>query len=433
MGARYIHKVLNSTTPENWQKVADIAANESVGASIVKLTKHSYQMICSDDYYSIAEEMFKQLARKPHLILVHEEVVGYLTESDEVSEVDQRWARRRREVADYWDGYEIPDVFGEAAEEVREKVHHLMDKYGLEVSTYKRNAEASILATSFIDDLTSNLLFRCYIPAGRIYEDEVARLFQLFHTWLGSVAGKTVRQGGYRTPNGRVIEFFGEEGISPETWSENLEQFSQFLTRVDDHDAAIRTLRAAGLSEQRADELTARFSRDARRILLDTRHERERRMLQIRQEFESEVSDETSLPVARLTELIDHLVPTEPTIEQQRLFRSETSPRTPTPPVVIIENQQVFSQVQGVVAQNLAGPVTVGAPPEQVLALIRSIGGAGADDVQVAARELADRGAPPPDRVRARQVVKSFFIRNMQRIEKVAFDAAMKWVEGQLG
>ncbi len=430
MGARYIHKVLNSTTPENWQKTTDIIADDRVSASIVKLTKLTYKMICDDDYYTIAEEMFRQLAEKPHLILVHEEVVGYLMHVDE----DERQAEERDILKyRYWEGHLITDAFGEVADDLREKVHHLLDKHGLEITTYKRNAEASVLAASFIDDLTSNLLFRCYIPAGRIYEDEVARLLQLFHDWLGSVAGKTVRQDGYRTPNGRVIEFFGEKGVSPSAWAENLEQFSQFLAHVDDRDAAIRTLRAAGLSEQRADELTARFRRDARRILLDTRHERERRILQIRQEFESEVSDETSLPTARLTELIDHLVPTEPAIEQQSLFRSELSSRTPTSPVVIIENQQVFGQVQGVVAQNLAGPVTVGAPPEQVLALIRSIGGAGADDVQVAARELADRGAPPPDRVRARQVVKSFFIRNMQRIEKVAFDAAMKWVEGQLG
>ena len=121
---------------------------------------------------------------------------------------------------------------------IREHVLDLLAKNELTISTYKRNAEASVLAASFVEDTQSNLLFRIYVPAGRLYEEELTTLLGMFHDWSGSVKHRTVRQGGYKTPSGRVIEFYGEQGMTTESVGTELEEFARFLGLLDQPGAA---------------------------------------------------------------------------------------------------------------------------------------------------------------------------------------------------
>lgn len=446
-GSTYISKSLSST-PANWMRIAHLLEQPGLTGALVKLTARDFVRIARAEYASAADALFTRLATKPYLLLVHEEVVaprdlevtaGQKIERDSMWEGESEWGE-----ATDWDGLEWNDLaareyFGTLPREVREKVERRLSSHGITVTTYKRNAEASVFATAFVDDTHNNLLFRIYVPAGRLYEDEFSRVLELFHDWLGSVKRQTVRQSGYRTPSGRVVEFFGEPGMSSESVSDELREFARFLNIVEDTASAEVMLHDLGVAPERASELVQRYSRAARRVVVDTKHTRERLILGIRQQLETELVDELpDLSSAELGDLVGRLVPTSPfqaspsTTSLAGLLgaNESTSSSTGASPVI---NLQIIERVEGIVAQNVNGPITVGTPAADLIELIRQFGGDSVDELETSARELADTGAPPAARLRARERLKNFLTRNGARVEQSLYSSAWKWVVDSLG
>ena len=75
-----------------------------------------------------------------------------------------------------------------------------------------------------------NLLFRIYIPSGRLYAAEASRLLSLFREWLITTRGYGVRQSGYHTASGEMYEFFVDGSVAQTDLSEEFDNFSDFLT-----------------------------------------------------------------------------------------------------------------------------------------------------------------------------------------------------------
>lgn len=420
-GSSYISKMLAST-PGNWWTIVSILRRPSLTGSIVKLTKKDYERISRNEYAEVADALFSELAKKPYLLLVHEAILGVPAlelEKPKEAELDEY---------EEWNDYIAREHFGDVPEDVRQAVHSLVDKHSLVISSYKRNAEASILASSFIEETLSNLLFRLYIPAGRLYEDELGRLLEMFHDWIGSVKNQSVRQGGYKTASGRVVEFYGDGETDRERFKGELNEFASFLNLLENPIEAEKALRDHGLTDLRARELVARYSKQSRRVLIDIKHERESRILQIRHQLESELSDElANVSGDQISNLVDGLVP-NPQSGPLSLITGDTE----RPPQIVL-NQQIFHHVSGVVAQSITGKVATGIAPEELLSVVRELGGSNRDQLEVDASELIDPEAPMATRISAKQRLKSFLGRNYQRAETAAFQAAWRWLEAQLG
>lgn len=433
-GDGYWTKLLTSR-PKNWRSIVGMIKSENAKGVLVKLTGNDYERIYRPEYKEVAEAIFSALSTVPNIVLVHENVVG-MPDAAVTNPVQHDEEGAADDDYDYdggeWNDKVAREHFGDVDESARKYVHELLDRHGISVTTYRRNAELSVLATSFVDDLQNNLLFRLYVPAGRIYEEELAKLLSLFHEWLGSVKGQTVRKDGYQTKSGRVIEFFSDRSPAETTWNEDLSEFSAFFDLVDTPDVATKMLLALGVEPERAGHLVFRYSREVRRVRLDTKQERERRMLQIQQQLEAELLDDPMLVSTDvLDEMVKRLVPVSPLGSSSSSPLSIQSQGNQTPTVLI--QQQIFQRVEGVVAQNIQGTVNVGTPLGDVIGLIREYGGAHLEDLENAARELADQGAPPAARLGARQKIKAFLQRNAVRIEGAAFNTAWKWVESQIG
>ncbi|MEB0004913.1 hypothetical protein QN357_18510 [Cryobacterium sp. RTC2.1] len=231
-----------------------------------------------------------------------------------------------------------------------------------------------------------------------------------------------------------MIEFHTDDLSKSAGWKTDLAEFSNFLSLVDDPAAARSMLLSLGVEANRADDLVGRYARDARRVLLDSRHQRDRYVLDIQQRLEAELTEEgLDVPAGELEVLVRRLVPTaslaaalSASIPDQRL-------QTPPSSATIVINQQFIEHAAGVVAQTISGGVNLGTPLDEILRLVRQVGGDGSDGLETAARELADVGAPSANRVTARQKLRAFLIRNGQRIESAAFATAWKWLESQMG
>lgn len=422
-GRPYVSKLLRSA-PENWWTIAELLAEDDLAGALVKLTGNDYETLLRPQYYEVREALMARLGATPHLVLAHEAVAGPPPEPEAPDESEEWDGVTWNEQAARW-------YFGDMDTEVQARVQDILDRNNVELTTYKTNAEAAVISAAFVDDLQDGLIFRMYVPAGRLFEDEFSRLLAMFHHWLGAVKGAQVRQGGYKTSSGRVIEFFGEEVGSQDAVRQDFAEFEMFLRLIDDPNAASAMLVGLGVQPREADKLATRYARDARRVLLDARHERDRRMLAVQQQLESELSDE-NLPVTpnELSRLVESLVPLSP-LSLPLGAGSARPSATQTSNITI--NSQVVHRAEGIVAQHIEGDIAYGTPLDDLLTLIR--GSVEQEDLamEAAAKQVADPGAPTATRLKARQQLKTFLLRNAARLEEETFRTIWGWLESQIG
>src|SRR5699024_1744413 len=122
----------------------------------------------------------------------------------------------------------------------------------------------------FLEDNERDLLFRFYVPSGRLYAQEAEDLLGMFREWLGQTGHNGVRQEGYSTAAGQVFEFFSRDGQPEGGLSRSFEDFSSFLRDcVTTPSAAVARLTANGVTEDTAPIIVSRYAIRANRLSLD--------------------------------------------------------------------------------------------------------------------------------------------------------------------
>ncbi len=189
-GVEYIRKRLVSKR-ENWSVIASLLSDENLVCAVGRVNKKAFDNLGSAAYADVAHELLDALTRVPHLLLAHESV---LTGEPPPPVVDDDF--------DFREYMGRVDHFINPTEAARVAVRALLEEHGISLVPYRTNAEFSVLSDSFVADNERDLLFRVYVPAGRLYAAEADKLLSLFRDWLGKVDSQGVRQGGYETPSG---------------------------------------------------------------------------------------------------------------------------------------------------------------------------------------------------------------------------------------
>ncbi|MGR3871629.1 hypothetical protein ACUXZZ_24025 [Streptomyces graminifolii] len=432
IGVPYARKTLYSL-PDNWEKIIHILENPSLTAVIGKLTPNLFRLIAgSERHANVAPRLFEALGKKPHLILVHTSVLEGASD-DESNPKDEDEDSYAYETYTEW---LRRTVLVPPSEEVRRAVLSLLDEKKVSLTPYNTNAEMSTLAGAFIDDHESNLLFRVYVPKGRLYASEADRLLALFHDWLTQVGRHSVRQDGYSTAAGRVYEFFGGEDLLPQEMSQQFSDFSNFLDLcASDPDAAEDELSTRGMARASASDIVTRYGRSVRRINTDLRHERESRMLSIRHRLESELldfSEGTEITAAEFDVLVNSLTPTASASNTLATTLPVPGPRMP-PGTTININQQIFQDLQGTVIQSVQGTVHLGVEAKELLQLVADHGGDDSGALESAVHELEDPDARQAERLGAKAKLSAFLLRLRDTVEAAGLTALQKYVESKLG
>ncbi|MEU2551892.1 hypothetical protein ABZ589_09345 [Streptomyces sp. NPDC013313] len=433
-GIPYRRKSLHSL-PENWERIIELLGDPSLTAVLGKLTPPLFKIVAaSPAHANVARRLFQAIGKKPHMIFVHDSTLegeeAYfddmpaLTEDEdpEVHEQYRDWLRN--------------SPYAPPPDSVRESVLALLEEAQVSLTSYSTNAEMSTLSAAFTDDYESNLLFRVYVPKGRLYATEADRLLALFHDWLTQVGRHSVRQDGYSTAAGRVYEFFGDAGLLPQEMSQQFSEFSNFLDLcASDPDAAEDELSNKGLPRSSATDIVTRYGRSVRRINTDLRHDRETRMLAIRHRLESELLDVFeggSIDPVDLTSLVNSLTPSPSASSTLGAVTPVPAPRVP-PGTMINVNQQIFQNLQGTVIQSVQGTVHLGVEAKELLQLIASHGGAEAGSLESAVHELEDPDARQVERLGAKAKLGAFLLRLRDTVETASLAALQKYLESKLG
>lgn len=387
---------------------------EADGASLViaRLNRHNLEQMTAsgtphaDELYKehalSAPRLLRAISSIPHLVLLHEDIgLG----RDWKSEAPAGWL---------YEGEEYDETLSEAT---RASAFELFDRCGVQPTFYRRNAEADELAVLFVDDISSNLLLRIYIPSGAVFGNEAAGILDMFRDWLVTTQRVGVRRAGYRTTRGEVVEFYADSSIAHDDIVPRFEQFQRFVDLLSDADAALESLMALGFGPDAASEFIARNVRALRRLRTDLRHDYERRLLALRQAAEAEVVEE-----------VDTNVPF-PTVESAvlRLFGgSEVLPRIAgieIPGTVVSDTtRRERIQIEG---------VQEGQEPRALMAAVEAFDTTGRLATMV--HDIEDLETPRDRRSAATAALKSFLIRSRDRIESEGFKVLFRWIEYQAG
>jgi hypothetical protein len=423
-GITYEWKRLNSS-PQNWESILSLVHQPSLIGVVAKLGPNVYDLIATSAYSDIAWHLFQAIGNAPNAIFIHEDI---LREHSELTYDED-------DVGKYWTVTELRQQFPPPNHNVREVVNELFVVCRVNIVPYRTNAELSVLASAFIDDHEKNLLFRVYVPSGRLFAAEADKLLSLFQDWLNRVGRHNVRQGGYRTSAGEVYEFFGDSTLAGCELSREFDDFSGFLDLcIEDAAAAGALLSQAGIDRTSASDMVMRYSKEVRRLHLDLRQQRESRMLAIRHTLESElveVGNESFVPY--IDDLIDSMVPGAQDVNPMRLLTLTPSEPSSLPTASVTINQQVINTVSGAVIQNVQGTVNLGPEAKELLKLAAQFGGQNAAVLESAVHELEDQNARVSDRLGARSRLKGFLIQLGGKIEDTALAVLQNYVQSRIG
>jgi hypothetical protein len=410
-GEQYKKKILDSTVG-NWQSILKYFDEFEIRAVVIKLNGRVYDLLDRPDYLHVGKLLFSRIAKVRHIAFVFQSLLS----------------------GEPTPGYQ---VFWSVKADVGARVNHLLREYELNVVPYKRNAELTVLATEFLKDAIEQLLFRVYVPTGRLWANEVDRLLQLFRDYLLQTGRKGVRLEQTRTDRGIAYEFHGDYSPESPSLSQDFQDFSHFLDLcVSDPAQAEELLRQKSVSAREVFEILARYSKEAKRLQIDLKHDRERKLLSIRQRLESELAD--SLPGPQdwglINRLVDSAVPSAVIDNSYALGQgSNLNHRQSGTPFTVNLNPQIIGTVNGLVAHEISGDVSLSENDQKLLALIKDHGGSRAVELTSAVHELSDPGLPKPTRLSGAQKLKAFIYAIGPKLGGVAANILQEYIEHKIG
>jgi len=277
-----------------------------------------------------------------------------------------------------------------------------------------------------------NLLFRIYIPSGRLYAAEASRLLSLFHEWLTTTRGYAVRQSGYRTASGEMYEFLADASVVQPDLREEFDSFSDFLTLCsEDASAAADVLTSAGADRTSSVNLVARLAREVQRLQSDLHYEREQRVSTIRLGLEKQLleagMDLRDIPRSQIDVLVESLVPGPTGPESLALLAAPWSTHSAAP-VTVIDNPQLINAMKSTIIHSVRGTVHLDPQAERLLAFIEEFGAQEAATLQSAVYELEDPAAPPAARSGAKERLRRF----VGRVTGIGRDVGIEFLSDYL-
>jgi hypothetical protein len=170
---RYRKKLLESRS-ENWLRIDEILRDANLLGAVVKLTTTACKLMLQDEYADAAMHVFRSLGRVPHIIFIHEAILSDSLETaeslDAGSDVNDAADdpllddEEDDELSDVRRAFPSPHYhYPRPSPEMRVKLRQLISDYNLTVSSYKFNAERSVLAARFVEQHDKRLLFRVYV------------------------------------------------------------------------------------------------------------------------------------------------------------------------------------------------------------------------------------------------------------------------------
>lgn len=417
-GLSYKHKLLSSSVA-NWKTIVRLFTSHDVKMVLGKLTGDVYAHLASKHYESVGAALLASIASRPHRLFAFEELIAGENYYDENEGYDRFWR---------------PPV-----EDVR-NVNACLRKHGVDVLPYRKRAEVTVSAQSFLEEVHAGLLFRLYVPAGRLWGDQMGQLLALFKDYLSKVAGLAVRLDQQSTIKGVIYAFHGAETGEDRGKRQDLAKHFEDFTKLTDlcatnPQAAEELLKVSGATTREIAQIISRYSKEYRRLQLDLKHAREEKVLSIRHRLESELVDVVEPSQQSLIDdAVDALIPNLAGAHsgQGLWLPFSQSAKVSQQNITLNIKPQFIDRIEGVVAQEISGLAQLTDSDKTLIHLFKQHGGEKAAELTSALQELNDDSAPKPGRVTAKQRIKQFLLATADKAGDAAFGVLQAYVEKKM-
>ena len=414
-GRQYKTKLLESSA-KNWESIIRLFDDFSIEGVLCKLSPRAISLLCLTEYEEVGSNLFAKISSVPNILFIYEDMMACDLENV------------------YWPfSYERP-----SNESIKATIKKLIAQ-NANLMPYKRNAEITIMAETFLEETEQHLIFRIYVPAGRIWSNETDKLLQLFREYLTKVANIQVRLDQFRTDKGIIYEIHSEEMSDSTNIVTEFSEFTQFMDLcTTDTNAAENMLKNKDVNPKEVISILSRYSKEAKRLSVDLKHEREQKVLSIRQRLESELVD--TIPGgtdwSAIESLINLGVPRLSGVYGAISVDQESTKCLPPIDnhgrITINVNPQIIETVNGLVGQEICGDQYIGPEAHQILELIKQYGGKNSQVLASSVHELEDSSAPKPGRLNAKQKLKKFLIGVGSKAGDVAINVLQRYIENKL-
>ncbi|GAB3546889.1 hypothetical protein J2S53_003136 [Actinopolyspora lacussalsi] len=423
VGTRYKRKRLDSG-PDNWDKINLLLESPFLKGAIIKLSARTWEMFTSEMHAKQIARLLGNLEHTPHVVFAHDSILKQTTpksHTEKEPEFDEDFIF----LFDH-------DPIDPPSEADIEHVRNLFNNYEINLIPYNTNAELGTFARRFVDDNDKHLLFRVYIPSGKMWSSEADKLLNLFRDWISRIKRKSIRQDGYATSNGEVYEFFSDDRNELNSLSGELSEFSDFLDLcIKDPAAASTILEGNHIDPTKSSQIIEKYAKEARRIEVDLRQARETKLLSIRHRLESEfINSDQDLNEA--LDMANSMVPSRASIRDSSVI-SHTLPAQNTSSPNNVTINQIFGSVQHLVSGELNGTTNYGTQANELLELIDKLSPSNKPELETAVHEIEDQDASDEDRRTAGNKIKGFLFLAKDRITEIAYSTLQAYIESKLG
>jgi hypothetical protein len=417
-GRQYKQRMLNSS-PENWWSIVRDFDDHRISCVVARITDDICTLLLRPDYASARTKLLERIAAVPNLMFATEDIL----------------------LGEQHGSYRSSSF---PSKESLNALLGFFRAHGVELVPYKRSAEITVVAISFLEDMERNLIFRLYVPARKMWSAEADRFLQLFQDYLSRIDRLRVRLDQKRTDHGTIYEFHGETPSGEKTLAREFQDFSKLMDLcASDASAAADLLACKNLQSQEITRIIERYVKEARRLQLDIKHEAESRMISLRHRVESELIefDPTADEWQAIGDIMNaaapqfgSLLPAPSTSLDILSGRGISGPQAN---ITYNIRPQFIQTVNGIVSEEMSGTQHFDLASKQLLDFVRAHGGENPAELETAVHELADGSGKQVDKLKATQKIKGFLMEAGKRLGKeavsVAFDMLHKIVEKKLG
>lgn len=435
-------KILKSKV-ENWESICDILDEDEKNETIVlaKFTEYVLFLFCLPQYKEVGEKLLRKIKKKNHAIFIyHNNFVGEFS-----CNKNQPW---RRDVLDIDDEDDFVSTFsGDSSLEtwlkqkgistdsdiyevkVKEFVKDI-NRAEFNVIPYRKLVDIEIAGQNFIESVDQGLIFRVYVPNERLWARELDRFVILFRDYASTAVNSDVKVIQNRTGKGVTFSLYSNDGqIDKDNIGNLFEEFSTFLDLCSkDVDEATRLLEKSGIPKKDLGRIINRYTKESKRLIIDLKHERESKILCIKQRFESEIFEaEISQDIANF---VESSVPQTSSPSGVLLGSSQNQINAS---IVNITNNHIDS-MEGIIANEITGNISSTPEDEQLRALIETHIATTAEKTELksALDELKDDSLSSNERTVSWQKLQGFLGKVADKVGDVGVHLLKKYLEQQI-
>lgn len=312
------------------------------------------------------------------------------------------------------------------------KVNNLIKSFGkqnLYILPYEKLIDIENAGQEFVNNLTEGLLFKIYIPNQKMWSNEFDKFITLFREYASSISGKELIIKQQRTDFGVMCSLFSINNDINEREINNL--YSEFSSFMDicaiNPDEARKIICDLKIPKEQQDKIFQKYSKEAKRLQLDLKQERESRLLQIKHCLENELQ-EFSIE-ENLSQYVNSLVPKSINSQNGLCIRKKIDTQ------IININPQIIGKVEGVVSRVINGNIEFAHEEKELFKLIELYTEKAIENetLKSAVYELNDTGIPQEQKRMAWQKLSSFLCKVADKVGDVGVSLLSKYLEQKIG